>query len=412
MMPPNAPPPRGILSAARILGVLLPLAAWWLAAVLTGVRVALPPPQDVIVVTVQEILRIDFIQQVGATVLRGLGAIAIATVVGIPLGLAAGRSEVVYALTRPIILTVRAIPFISVILVAVIWFSSGTVPVFTAVLMALPIVVDAARTAVSAVDPRLVEMTHVHRWGAGLRLFHLWWPGSLYGTLGGVRSAAGIAWKVTVAAEVLSSPAVGIGAQMGEARLFLETERLLAWTIILIAVAGISDWSLRRAQEASDPIRRRSGTGPRPAPHGGRGPDSGRGAPPASGGTGGSDTGVAGVSGGGTGATAAAGAGSAVGAEAGRVATLRLERVSFAWDETPLMSDLSVEFSRERVTAVVGPSGIGKTTLLTLCAGALTPSEGRVAAEPAGEAPRVGMVFQEPRLLPWRPARENVALGA
>ncbi|MEX2444806.1 MAG: ATP-binding cassette domain-containing protein [Alkalispirochaeta sp.] len=419
MIPPGAPPRRAVLSVAGALGVLLPLVVWWIAAALTGVSVALPPPQDVIVVTFHELLRPDFLLQVGATVLRGLGAIAVATVLGIPLGLAAGRNAVVYALTRPFILAVRAIPFISVILVAVIWFSSGTVPVFTAVLMALPIVVDAARTAVSAVDPRLVEMTHVHRWGGGMRLRHLWWPGALYGTLGGVRSAAGIAWKVTVAAEVLSSPAVGIGAQMGEARLFLETERILAWTIVLIFVAGVSDGLLRRAQERSEPTRRSQGSsraGDTAAIGAARGVGSSssvtQATPSTIGAARGAGSGRAAAVGAPVGGEDASGEGGVAAPSEGRVATLRLEQVSFAWDETPLMSNLSVEFSRDRVTAVVGPSGIGKTTLLTLCAGAITPGGGRVVAQPTGETPpRVGMVFQEPRLLPWRSARENVALA-
>ena len=374
MTRPGAPPSSGTLTVSRILGVLVPLAVWWIAAAITGVSVALPYPHEVLLVTARELATAGFLRQVGATVLRGVGAIGLATVVGVPLGLVAGRSAVVYALTRPFSLTVRAIPFISVILVAVIWFSSGTVPVFVAVLMALPIVTDAARTAVSAVDPRLEEMTRVHGIGSVARVVHLWVPGSLHGTLGGVRSAAGIAWKVTVAAEVLSSPAVGIGARMGEARLYLETERVLAWTIVLIVLAGASDWVIRRLQERSVTYRRKirqdaprtEGVAPRQVSSRRAGP--------------------------------------------GRN-SLELDHVSFAWDHTPLLDNFSVSFARENVTAVVGPSGIGKTTLLTVCARGVAPNSGSVRWVPQRDAPpRVGMVFQEPRLLPWRTAEENVMI--
>lgn len=377
MTRPGAPPSRGMLTVSRVLGALVPLAVWWIAAAITGVSVALPYPHEVLLVTARELTTAGFLRQVGATVLRGVGAIALATVVGVPLGLVAGRSAVVYALSRPFILTVRAIPFISVILVAVIWFSSGTVPVFVAVLMALPIVTDAARTAVSAVDPRLEEMTRVHGIGSVARVVHLWVPGSLYGTLGGVRSAAGIAWKVTVAAEVLSSPAVGIGARMGEARLYLETERVLAWTIVLIVLAGVSDWVIRRLQERSVTYRWKIRQDAPPT----------EGVPPRQ--------------------------VSSRRSEPGRnsLESLELDHVSFAWDHTPLLDNFSVSFAREHVTAVVGPSGIGKTTLLTVCAGGVAPSSGTVRWVPQREAPpRVGMVFQEPRLLPWRTAEENVMI--
>ena len=58
------------------------------------------------------------------------------------------------------------------------------------------------------------------------------------------------------------------------------------------------------------------------------------------------------------------------------------------------------------VLAVVGRSGAGKTTLLRLIAGLDTAFEGTI--DVAGP---VGMVFQEPRLLPWRRALDNVALA-
>ena len=63
------------------------------------------------------------------------------------------------------------------------------------------------------------------------------------------------------------------------------------------------------------------------------------------------------------------------------------------------------------VVAIVGPSGSGKSTLLRLIAGLLTPDTGTVSVGDrpvAGPDPHVGLVFQEPRLLPWRSALDNV----
>lgn len=64
------------------------------------------------------------------------------------------------------------------------------------------------------------------------------------------------------------------------------------------------------------------------------------------------------------------------------------------------------------IVAIVGPSGSGKSTLLRLISGLLAPDAGsvEVGGRPVrGPDPVVGLVFQEPRLLPWRSASDNVA---
>jgi NitT/TauT family transport system ATP-binding protein len=77
------------------------------------------------------------------------------------------------------------------------------------------------------------------------------------------------------------------------------------------------------------------------------------------------------------------------------------------------LADIDLEVPNGEFVAIVGPSGCGKSTLLTLVAGLRLPSHGTVLCD--GEpitAPmprKVGMVFQEPNLLPWLSAIDNVA---
>jgi ABC-type nitrate/sulfonate/bicarbonate transport system ATPase subunit len=76
------------------------------------------------------------------------------------------------------------------------------------------------------------------------------------------------------------------------------------------------------------------------------------------------------------------------------------------------LAGVSMEVANGEFVAIIGPNGTGKSTLLRLVSGLLTPDQGSisVAGEPvSGPGPRVGLVFQEPRLLPWRTTLDNVA---
>src|SRR5205823_2900505 len=74
-----------------------------------------------------------------------------------------------------------------------------------------------------------------------------------------------------------------------------------------------------------------------------------------------------------------------------------------------VLDGLALTLGKGEVGALVGPSGCGKTTLLRIIAGLDPDYEGSVGLPDHG---RLGMVFQEPRLLPWRTLEQNVRLAA
>lgn len=84
-----------------------------------------------------------------------------------------------------------------------------------------------------------------------------------------------------------------------------------------------------------------------------------------------------------------------------------LDRVSKSFEGVPVLRGFSLSVSAGEVVGVAGRSGAGKTTLLRLIAGLIQPDDGSVTVGSA----RFGYVFQEPRLLPWRTAVENIAAG-
>lgn len=85
---------------------------------------------------------------------------------------------------------------------------------------------------------------------------------------------------------------------------------------------------------------------------------------------------------------------------------IELRRVSKSFGDLVVLREANISIRRGEVVGIIGPSGSGKTTMLRIMAGLTQPDSGEVVRA----SDRIGYVFQEPRLLPWRSARDNIAL--
>jgi NitT/TauT family transport system ATP-binding protein len=97
-------------------------------------------------------------------------------------------------------------------------------------------------------------------------------------------------------------------------------------------------------------------------------------------------------------------------------ASIQIDRVGFAYHArgARVLHDVSFTIAPGAVTALVGRSGSGKSSLLHLIAGLVKPAAGQVVIDGVrvdGPSPRAVMMFQSPSLYPWLDVAGNVALG-
>lgn len=87
------------------------------------------------------------------------------------------------------------------------------------------------------------------------------------------------------------------------------------------------------------------------------------------------------------------------------MSALKLTRIGHAYFGRTVLDHIDFQVDSAEVVALVGPSGCGKSTLVHIAAGIVEPLRGRVERGYR----RHGMIFQEPRLLPWATARHNIS---
>lgn len=223
------------------LSVLMLIGIWQVGAVTLDASVILPTPGETFSALLGLLRFRPLSVNVLATVGRAIRSFLIIFTVGSALGILAGYSRSVHAFLEPMLVICKATPVMSVILLAFIWFSSGTVPLFSAFLMGFPVMFVQVEQGVRQISPRLREMTILYGFSTRMRLFHLVIPSLAPSIITGAKASLSMVWKVVIAAEVLTVPRHGVGSRMQMAQVNLETAEVLAWTLIAIFLTALGD---------------------------------------------------------------------------------------------------------------------------------------------------------------------------
>lgn len=235
----NSTTKNSIITALSVLAMLL---TWYLLALLINTEYILPTPAEAGRSLLMIVGSADFWPAVSATVGRGLLGFFISLGLGIIMGMAAGFSRLVSWFLRPWVTVMRSTPVMSVIILAIIWFESDLVPVVVTILMLFPIIYGNVAAGIGNMDRELLEMARMYKVKPLRIIAELYLPSVLPYLLAGAATAMGIAWKVIIAAEILSQPSRAVGTDLMIAKINFATAQVFAWTVVVIVISFIFEY--------------------------------------------------------------------------------------------------------------------------------------------------------------------------
>ena len=222
---------RALLVAAFWLGV------WAIAAYRFGKPLLFPSPLSVLE-TLGKLLQtkefyIITASSIGNILFGTIGAIVSACV----LVIVTARIRFIRELIHPIMAVVKATPVASFIILMLLFLGPVKVPAFITFLIVLPIVWTNLDQGIASIDPQLVEVAKMYRFSFGKRFRVLVFPSLKPYFLSACKTSIGLAWKAGVAAEIIAMPRGTIGTQIGEAKLYIMTAEMFAWTLTVVLLS-------------------------------------------------------------------------------------------------------------------------------------------------------------------------------
>ena len=221
----------------NLLATLFWVAAWCLLAMIVNNPLLLPSPWQVAVRLWELGQTAAFWQTTASSIGRILLGAASAIALAVVLAVLATASSLVAALLNPLMTAIQAAPVASFAILVLIWVDRDWVPVLICGMMVLPVMWSNVCTGIRQTDRQLLEMARVYRLPPLGRLKRIWVPSVLPYFRAACGSALGLGWKAGVAAEVLTVPKRSMGRMISEAKLYLMTEDLFAWTLTVVLLS-------------------------------------------------------------------------------------------------------------------------------------------------------------------------------
>jgi NitT/TauT family transport system permease protein len=217
--------------------VFFALLLWQIGAMLLDENLLLVTPLTVVQRLFTLCTEADFLSTIGFSFMRIAFGFLLGLFIGSILAVIAGRFYLAEVMLWPFMVAIKSVPVASFIILCLIWLNSKSLPTFISFLMVLPIVYTNMLQGIKSTDNKLLEMAAVFQVGWLKRMKYIHLPQLKPYLISASSVSIGLSWKAGTAAEVIGIPDGSIGEKLYEAKVYLSSGDLFAWTVVIIVVS-------------------------------------------------------------------------------------------------------------------------------------------------------------------------------
>ncbi len=220
------------------------VAIWSIAAIAVNEKLIVPTPWAVLRSLWEIITTSEFWIPAVMSFLRVILGVTASVVIGCITAYLISKSKLLNTVVSPLLSIIKATPVASFIVIAWVWIDTGYLPIFIASLIVIPIITSNVLQGISAIDKELLDVARVYRLSPIKKLYRLYIPTVAPYFLAACKSSLGMAWKASVAAEMIVLTRSSIGREIYYAKTNFETAPVFAWTIIVIILSVVIEKSI------------------------------------------------------------------------------------------------------------------------------------------------------------------------
>jgi NitT/TauT family transport system permease protein len=224
----------------RSIVVFLLIVVWQIVS-LNLPSILIPSPVETVMELIKMVTNGELMTQISQSISRMFIGLGVGFIIAAICGLWAGKNKVIYEAFRPIYSLIMGLPPIIVVVLAMVWFGTGSVvPIFVVSVLVFPVIFLNIADGWRNIDQQLIEMATIYKSTPFHTLRHIILPGLAVPILTATSLAVGSAVRITIMAELLGADS-GIGYSLALARVNINTAKVFAWTIISILIIILLD---------------------------------------------------------------------------------------------------------------------------------------------------------------------------